>query len=365
MGKTRLVDEEYVVLTMHDMKRRIKKICEACIKSGKIETIEIIGPPGVGKSKIVGALATELGMPEIDVRFGHFADSSEMVMKVLNLNHDAINEIVLARFPKVPNCLLRMDEFRHANDDVRKGTYQLLEDKCLGPYTVPAGTVMIGISNGSEDVPLEDLDNGLRDRFKFRVKVVPDFKDWCEYIAAKEYVQGPTIMAFLKYNQDLFFYKTSEGHILLTPRRWESIIQEAGDMELVEMMVHPACFIVLNQFVKKVDMFRNVKKFVSGELKVPDDIGDQWAIYAAIMSDLTVDVKYEDKCFEVFEEKMRGMDADIQCNTQLDVIRYYLTKKKVSLSDVLIKLPAPKKAILGAVVKKYQFAASGLVQTST
>ena len=364
MAKTRLVDEECAVLSIAEAKQVLKKIIAKAIKTGKCATVEIEGSPGIGKSQIVSAAATELGVKETDIRLGHFGDSSEMVMKIPNVEHTSIHEIVLTRFPREPNNVIRLDEFRHAAEDVRRGCYQLLQDFCLGPYTVPPGTTMIAISNGTADVMTEELDDALMDRFKHRMRVVADFKDWADYIATKNYKHGATVCAFLKCNQSSFILKPEGGHLLMTPRRWESVIEDLDEMDMVKTIMPPATYIVFNQFVTKVELFRDVDQLISGKRDMPEDIGDQWAVYAAIMSHLTTEAKYEDKCFEVFEEKMRGMDSDIQCNTQLDVIRFYLTKKKLSLPDVLIKLPAPKKAILSAVVKKYQFAASGLVQTT-
>ena len=361
--KTRLVDEERAVVSIAEAKRIIKKIAARAIKTGSIETIEMEGGPGIGKSQIVSAIAKELGVKETDIRVGQMADASDMVMKLPNAEHTSIHEIVLSRFPKEPNNVIRLDEFRHGAEDVRRGCYQLLQDKCLGSYNVPPGTIMVAISNEAADAMTEDLEGPLFDRFTYRMKVVADFKDWENYITTKGYNNGPIVTSFLKYHQDSFILKPENGRVLMTPRRWEQVMVNLEDLDLVKTIMPPATYIVFEQFVKKVDMFKNVEQYISGKLRMPDDIGDQWAVYAAIMSNLQIEAKYEDKCFDVFEEKMHGMDPDIQANTILDTIRFYLTKKKASLSDVLIKLPAAKKTVLNSLIGKYKYAASGVLQS--
>jgi len=359
------MDEERSVVTIAEAKRIIKKITEAAIKNQTIETVELEGGPGIGKSQIVSAVAAELNINECDIRIGQMADASDMVMKLPNTEHTKIVEIVLARFPISPNNLIRLDEFRHGAEDVRRGCYQLLQDKRLGTYLVPPGTVMVAISNDSSDATTEDLEGPLFDRFTYRMKVVADFKDWADgYIPNLNYKHGSLVTSYLKFHQDVFILKPENGRVLMTPRRWEQVIKNLDDLDLVKTIMPPATFVSFEQFVKKVEMFRDVDQFVEGKKKLPSDIGDQWAVYAAVMSMLQSDAKYEDRCFEVLEEKFIGMDSDIQANTILDVIRFYLTKKKASLSDVLIKLPAPKKTILNNVISKYKYAASGVIQTA-
>ena len=83
-SKTRLVDEERAVVSIAEAKRIIKKIAARAIKTGSIETIELEGGPGIGKSQIVTAIAKELDVLETDIRVGQMADASDMVMKLPN-----------------------------------------------------------------------------------------------------------------------------------------------------------------------------------------------------------------------------------------------------------------------------------------
>ena len=117
--------------------------------------------------------------------------------------------------------------------------------------------------------------------------------------------------------------------------------------------------------LKKVEMFKNVDDYIEGKKACPKDVGDQWAIHAAIISRITNDTKsYEDKCFAVFEERFVGMDTDIQASTMLSTLKTYLGRKKMSLPDLVMKIPANRKTVLTKVVSKYNYVAAGVMQTA-
>lgn len=366
MAKSKTQEEEMMSATVGEVELILDQVVAKNQQEHTVSTLYMEGKAGIGKSQIVRKIATKYGAEICDIRLGENADPSDMLMKLPNLEQTDVVQIVLKSLPRKENSILFLDEIRHASEDLRHLAFQLCLDHRLGnDYHVPPGTTIVAASNPTDETSTEELDSPLFDRFKYRIHVHENFNEWAEFIENKGYPFGSVVTSYLKNNKDSFHVKPEHGRIQMTPRRWEWVIQDMPNLKMIEAQMNPGLFITFSQFVKKVEMFKNVDDYIEGKKACPKDVGDQWAIHAAIISRITNDTKsYEDKCFAVFEERFVGMDTDIQASTMLSTLKTYLGRKKMSLPDLVMKIPANRKTVLTKVVSKYNYVAAGVMQTA-
>jgi MoxR-like ATPase len=105
------------------------------------------------------------------------------------------------------------------------GCYQLVLDRKLGEYTLPADWVVIAAGNPASERGVHfAMPRPLRNRF-VHLDLEPDLDDWSRW-AVKAQVR-PEIIAFLRFKPELLHTAdaTSDANAWPTPRSWEMASQ--------------------------------------------------------------------------------------------------------------------------------------------
>ncbi|MCR4715896.1 MAG: hypothetical protein K5656_01825 [Lachnospiraceae bacterium] len=130
--------------------------------------------------------------------------------------------------------VIHLDEMNQGQAAILNAAFQLIQDRALGEYKVPAGYIIIGSSNTSAyNSTVTDFSVPLSNRFShFNIK--PDFDSWLNYRMNNG--GNLDVMQFLKtQDQSMLFDKKSMEakvgslsdamytDIVVTPRSWEVI----------------------------------------------------------------------------------------------------------------------------------------------
>lgn len=177
------------------------------------------GPPGIGKSSLVRAAATQLGLPVIDIRAVLLDPVDLRGLPAVNGDHKA-HWCQPAFLPTDGSGVLFLDELAQAPPLVQSACLQLTLDRRIGEYELPPGWTVIAASNRTEDrAGAHRLISPLLNRF-IHLDLEVSVEDWTAW--ALENGIAPEVRSFIQYRPALLFsFDPSTGaRSFPTPRSW-------------------------------------------------------------------------------------------------------------------------------------------------
>lgn len=201
----------------------IKKQSDINLQRAKVPTVpHIWGSPGIGKSKVVAAIAKMLGYELRDIR-GALLDPVDL-RGLPHLNgservHWAVPDF-LPR-PEDGKVLLFFDELNRAVSMVQNAILQLILDRQIGEYRLPPQVVCLAAGNYENDGGgVQRMNAALANRF-IHFHLVASLKDWDSWALAND--MTPEIRAFLKLRPDMLSNFSKDDYAYPTPRSWEFV----------------------------------------------------------------------------------------------------------------------------------------------
>lgn len=252
------------------------------------------GPPGVGKSQIIAAVAQRHGVPLIDIRLSQMEPSD--LRGIPFKSGDTVEWAVPAMLPDAdrqgPAGVLFLDEITSAAPSVSAAAYQLILDRRLGAYEVPQGWVIFAAGNRQGDRGVTyTMPAPLANRFShFEVELNVD--DWAEWAYARGI--DDRIIAFIRFRPDLLFdFDPAHNPAAFpSPRSWEFAHRALQKFEVhpellsgsLQACVGPAAGIELNAFITHLDQMPDLDAIVRGDpVPPPQEIDLQYAVAAALV----------------------------------------------------------------------------------
>ena len=179
------------------------------------------GPPGVGKSSLVGQAAGQLGLGLVDVR-ATLLDPVDL-RGLPRLDGDRAVWLPPAFLPRSGAGILFLDELAQAAPLVQAACLQLTLDRRVGEYELPDGWTVIAASNRAEDrAGTHRLISPLLNRFvHLDLDVSPE--DWQAWAVPAGV--APEVRAFLQYRPALLaqFDPHANPRAFPTPRSWQFV----------------------------------------------------------------------------------------------------------------------------------------------
>jgi MoxR-like ATPase len=196
----------------------------------KLSTM-IWGPPGIGKSSIVHQTAARYGLEFIDVRLSQLAPTD---LRGLPVPADGVSRWYPPEFlPRDGRGVLFLDELNMAPPAMQGMAQQLILDRRVGSYVVPAGWFIWAAGNRKEDrAAVFDMPAPLSNRF-VHLEVEPDFAGFKAY--ALERGLHEQIVAFLSFRPTLLHRLDPQQPAWPSPRSWEM----AGRLHAVGLDIGP------------------------------------------------------------------------------------------------------------------------------
>ena len=249
------------------------------------------GPPGVGKSAVVRAVAQSLGMPLIDLRASLLDPTDLRGIPAIENGRAVWCPPSFLPGPDQPPGLLFLDEINAAPPLVQASLYQLVLDRRVGEYELPEGWRIVAAGNRAGDrAVVFRLSSALANRF-VHLDFDVDFQDWRTWAVGRGIV--PEVIAFLSLRPALLRAEGDDSVAQATPRTWEMASDAirafgsaraaqdvlpgiVGEGPATEFMAHARRALAEADFLRiSVD---------PQQAELPDAMGDLYALVAWVAS---------------------------------------------------------------------------------
>jgi hypothetical protein len=251
-----------------------KDLLRVCIRTNT--SVFIWGPPGCGKSWSVQNIATEIDremklaklkkttnissmeslelnsllseMPTeyhfIDIRLSQLSelDLRGMPTVAKDRNDKSVLTWTVPDFmPTDPDFkgIMFFDEMNHANDANLKASYQLMQDRKLGNYTLPKGVSIVAAGNRKNDHGnVFELPAPLANRFT-HVTVKPEYHEWQSWAISARV--NPSIIGYIEAKPHNLFSQDEVGKNMAfaTGRSWarlSTLMEATNDLTLINRL---------------------------------------------------------------------------------------------------------------------------------
>lgn len=209
----------------------VRKLVTRCMAVGR--PIMLWGSPGVGKSDLIAAIGKEQDRPVIDMRL-LLLDPTDL--KGLPYWDEKTNTMKWAPPSDLPkegngldNAILFLDEINAAPPSVQAAAYQLILNRRVGEYRLPAGVSIVCAGNRDSDRGVTyRMASPLANRL-VHVEVAPHFDDWNEW-AINNSVHADVVGFLTCHKHKLFdFDPKSSSKAFPTPRTWAFVSELLDD----------------------------------------------------------------------------------------------------------------------------------------
>lgn len=178
------------------------------------------GAPGIGKSDLMRQVAAALKIGFVDKRLSQ-SDPTELKgfpfpdqnTRLMEFFHDG-------ELPTSGEGILFLDELPNAPPMVQNAAYQLILDRRLGTYQLPAGWVPFAAGNEVQHRSgTYALSKALAGRFQ-HIRVTPDVDDWLDWAVANNI--SPVTRGYIRFRQEALYTEDFSKVELAypSPRSW-------------------------------------------------------------------------------------------------------------------------------------------------
>jgi hypothetical protein len=252
------------------------------------------GPPGVGKSQMVAQAAESQGIPLIDIRLSQLepSDLRGIPFRVGDWVEWAVPAMLPNESRHGPQGVLLLDEVTSAPPSVSAAAYQLILDRRLGEYRVPAGWAIVAAGNRQGDRGVTyTMPAPLANRFShYEVDINVD--DWVKWAFANGIDER--VIGFIRFRPDLLFdFDPAHNPVAFpSPRSWEfthRALQKFNGQDDVllgalQACVGPAAGIELNAYLANLAHLPDIEAILAGEeTAVPRNVDLQYAVASALV----------------------------------------------------------------------------------
>jgi hypothetical protein len=206
-------------VTPNEAKRCIFK----CIRTNR--PVFLWGPPGIGKSEIVGQIGEVLNRPVIDVRLSLWEPTDLKGIPFYNPKSECMSWAPPEELPTDPNsnAILFLDELNSAAPATQAAAYQLILNRRVGTYILPKGVSIIAAGNRESDKGVTyRMPAPLASRMS-HLELRTDFDDWLKWSSLNEV--HPHVVGYISFSKkDLYdFDPKSSSRAFATPRTWNFV----------------------------------------------------------------------------------------------------------------------------------------------
>jgi energy-coupling factor transporter ATP-binding protein EcfA2 len=202
----------------------------------KKRPIFLWGPPGIGKSDIVGQITNSLPKSHlIDIRLSLWDPTDIKGMPYYSANDNTMKWAPPVELPseefaaQFENIVLFLDEMNSAAPAVQSAAYQLILNRRVGTYKLPDNVLIIAAGNRDADKGVTyRMPAPLANRF-VHLELTVDFSDWFDWAVQNKIHKD--VVGFLNFSKkDLYdFDPKSSSRSFATPRSWSFVSELLDD----------------------------------------------------------------------------------------------------------------------------------------
>jgi hypothetical protein len=180
----------------------------------------IWGPPGIGKSEIVAQVATHRKVELRDVRLGLMDPTDIKGFPSPDHTKKQMHWLPPDFLPTKGKGVLFLDEINTAPPAVQAASYQLILNRKVGNYELPAGWDIVAAGNRATDqAVVHNMGTALMSRL-IHLTLEADVEEWASY-AERNGISSITV-AFIKFRKELLHKMDPKlkGQAFPCPRTW-------------------------------------------------------------------------------------------------------------------------------------------------
>ncbi len=192
--------------------------------------IYLIGPPGVGKTAVLGQIASKMDIALESYAMTHHTRQSALGLPVLKdrmlrgetvtVTEYTMSEIMAAVYAHgEASGILFLDEINCVSETLMPAMLELLQRKRFGRHQLPEGWVIVCAGNPERyNRAAQRFDPVTLDRVR-TIRIEPDVQAWLSY--AEDRFVHPAILAYLRLRPNDFYL--ADGDQIVTPRSWSDL----------------------------------------------------------------------------------------------------------------------------------------------
>jgi hypothetical protein len=249
------------------------------------------GPPGIGKSALVERFAHEVGLECVSLLGSQLAP--EDLIGVPRIEDGRSVFCPPRMIARDEPYLLFVDELNACSFEVQKAFYSLINDRRLGEYRLPHGSVVVGAGNRAQDSAIvKPMSSALMNRM-LHVELRPTARDWLDWA----YGEGlhEWVLRYIETRPDhLHIAPPKTEETFSTPRSWH-ILSDAllaygatAQPNEVEMLaagcLSPAHARSFGAFIKQLHGNLRVDLILKGEQPLPRSPEERDVLYFVVQS---------------------------------------------------------------------------------
>ena len=261
----------------HDLEQTLTRLVEADIDSA----VMIWGPPGIGKSAVVKAVAEAKKLALVDLRISQLAPTD---LRGLPVPDGEIARWLPPEFlPRDGRGILFLDEINLAPPAVQGIAQQLVLDRRVGSYRLPSGWFVWAAGNRRDDrAAVFEMPAPLANRF-LHFHVEAELESFLRYAAARDLPE--LFLAFLAFRPALLHKVDVAAPSWPSPRSWEMAARlfRAG-MSIAPAVGSPTA-VELDAFGKVFDSLPSIAAILAGQgggLVFPTEPSQRYALTFAL-----------------------------------------------------------------------------------
>jgi hypothetical protein len=254
------------------------------------------GPPGIGKSSIVSQICEEKKWKLIDLRLSLLNPVDLRGLPVIDRKEKQAVWMHPEFLPKNGVGILFLDEINKAPGSVMAAAYQLILDRKVGTYTLPAKWRIVAAGNRESDkAQVNRLPSALANRF-VHLEVKADVKGWKKW-AIKNKIDT-RVINFVAFKPDVLATLPQKNEKAYpTPRSWEfvstilSLYSDAHEARsIIEGAIGEGTASEFFSWLPTYEALPNAKDILSGKSKeVPERPDVMTALSNALVANLSPD----------------------------------------------------------------------------
>jgi hypothetical protein len=261
-----------------------------CIQGGL--AVHIWGPPAVGKSARVYALADLIDHDVIEVRLAQMdaLDSRGIPFK----GEDGMTHYAAPSWLPAADCgptILFFDEWSQAHPTVQNPMSQLVFERVLGDYQLPDNVVVVLASNRASDrAGANKMMSNIASRL-VHVELVPEVAQWIDW--ARDNDLDQRVVDFVNFRRDYFYKFDPKSTEMAYPclRSWEMLSKAISNTSDINV-VHAIALGLVGQeaghefriFCECLNDLPSIDAIIADpdSVEVPQKIDMQFAVSAAL-----------------------------------------------------------------------------------
>ena len=293
----------------------VRPIVERAMAAGR--PIFLWGPPGIGKSDIIGQITNSLSKPHlIDIRLSLWEPTDIKGIPYFDSNSGTMvwappGELPTQEFAaQFDNIVLFLDEMNSAAPAVQAAAYQLILNRRVGQYKLPDNVLIVAAGNRDADKGVTyRMPAPLANRF-VHLELTVDFDDWFAWAVANDIHRD--VVGYLTFSKkDLYdFDPKSSSRSFATPRSWSFVSElleddddESTTTDLVSGAVGEGLAVKFSAHRKVASSMPNPTDILDGKVK------ELKTKEISAMYSLTVSLCYELK--EASDKNDKKFDAKV------------------------------------------------------